>query len=452
MKKSVALLLILAMAFSIVACSSSSTSGTSSDNTASVSTSAPVSASPNSGKKVEIVWWQTNSGPADKYQPVSEELVAKYNETNKMNTHVTIQHIGDDNYQVLLTAVAAGTAPDAAVGFSPQPMQYGLIGKGLDLTPIYKEWVSEGNPIINDIKKEYWDFYTAPDGKLYGIPYRYDPRVITYRKDMFEKAGITRMPTTWDEFIEVCRTLKKAYPDKIPFGIAGGSFMAIHACIGFGANNGTGWVDKDLKPNMTSKEWIEMLEFFGKLRTEGLISAGSASYASADLQKLYTAGECCMVYLGTPTYIKGTELEDKSGIMGPLQGPSGQKPQTYAWITGSHGLSQTKHPEETRAWLKWWSENTLDLFTRGANTSLPIRTSHQQNSLITSDRLRSEAIACVQVGCVSNAYPVPGLYLEFAQIEGEGIPGEALREVMEGATNYAEIAEKYNKKLEAVFK
>ncbi len=198
MKKLVVLLLILTMTFSIAACTSSSTSGTPPASTTSGSSSAPAttasetssaSVSSNSKEKIEIRWWQTNSGPADKYQPVSEVLIAKYNETNKMNTHVTIEHIGEDNYQVLLTAVAAGTAPDAAVGFSPQPMQYGLIGQGLDLTPIYNEWKAEGNPIISDIKKDYWDFYTAPDGKLYGIPYGLITRVITYRKDLFEQAG-----------------------------------------------------------------------------------------------------------------------------------------------------------------------------------------------------------------------------------------------------------------------
>jgi multiple sugar transport system substrate-binding protein len=405
-----------------------------------------------SAAKVDLTWWQTSSGPAEYYQPAARALVDKFNETNSKNINVTIEFIGDNNYEMMLTAVSSGNAPDAAVGWSPQPMQYGLIGEGLPLNSIYNEWKAEGNPIIDDILKEYWDFYTAPDGNLYGIPYRYDPRVITYRKDMFQQAGIAKMPVTWDEFIDVCRQLKRTFPDKVPFIVAGGSFMGIHACIGFGANNGTGWVSGDLKPNMTSKEWIEMLEFFGKLRQEGLISAGSAAYLNSDIQKMFTAGEGAMIYEGTPTFIRDTDLENKCGIMPPLRGPSGSRQQTYAWITGSHALKQTKHPDETRAWLKWWSENTLSLFTEGRNISMPIRKSHQANPIITSDWMRAAMLDCSAIGCVTNSYPVSNLYLEFAQIEGEGIPANALRRVMEGDTNYAGIAATWNERLAAVFK
>jgi multiple sugar transport system substrate-binding protein len=405
------------------------------------------------GKKVELVWWNTTDGPAEEYQSAVEKLVNQYNETNTMNTHVTVEHIGDNAYEMLLTAVSSGNAPDAAVSWSPHPMMFGLSGEGLALNSIVDAWKAEGSPIINDVDQAMWDFNTAPDGTIYGLPYRYDPRIMTYRKDWFEKAGITTMPKTWDDFLNVLRQLKKTFPDKVPLLIAGGQYMAIHAVIGFGANNNVGWFDENMKPAMTSKNWIEMLEFFGIMRAEGLISEGSAGYVNNDLERMYLAGEGAILYLAVPIFVRGTELEEVSGIMPPLQGWSGDKQQTYAWVTGAFGLKQTEHPEESKAWLKWWFENNIIMWTEGACSNLPIRKSYQQNAAIQRDRFLKETVDSISYGCVTNTYPVPYMYLEFGQIEGEGIPGNALREVMGGASkNYAEIAKRYQDAMMAVLK
>jgi multiple sugar transport system substrate-binding protein len=137
--------------------------------------------------------------------------------------------------------------------------------------------------------------------------------------------------------------------------------------------------------------------------------------------------------------------------MPPLQGWSGTKQQAYAWVNGSFGLKQTDHPEETKAWLKWWTENNYILWSEGGISNLPMRKSYQQNLASQGDRFIKETVDAVSYGCMTNAYKVPYMYLEFAQIEGEGIPGNALREVMAGATNYTEIAQKWQDTMMAVF-
>ncbi|GHT92941.1 sugar ABC transporter substrate-binding protein [Spirochaetia bacterium] len=404
------------------------------------------------GQKVELTWWATTSGPAELYQPAAEKLVRQYNETNTKNTHVTIEHIGNNAYEMLLTGIASGNAPDAMVSWSPHPMLLGLSGEGLPLNSIIDEWKAEGGAMINDVDQVMWDFNTAPDGTVYGLPYRYDPRIMTYRTDWFQQAGITTMPKTWNEFLDVLRKLKKTFPDKVPLIVGGGQYNAIHAIIGFGANNNTGWFDENMKPAMTSKAWIEMLEFFGTMYKEGLISEGSAAYTGDDMDKMYLAGEGAIMYRGVPSVVRGTELEAVSSIMPPLQGPSGTQQQTYAWVNGAFGIKSTKHPEETKAWLKWWTENNILMWTEGGCSNLPMRKSYQQTAAIQNDRFLKETVDAIAYGCVTNTYKVPYMYLEFGQIEGEGIPGNALREVMAGATNYAEIAKKYEDAMVAAIK
>jgi multiple sugar transport system substrate-binding protein len=51
---------------------------------------------------------------------------------------------------------------------------------------------------------------SSVDGKQYGVPYAYYAWGFYYRKDLFEKAGITETPTTWEEFKEVGAKLNAA--------------------------------------------------------------------------------------------------------------------------------------------------------------------------------------------------------------------------------------------------
>lgn len=51
---------------------------------------------------------------------------------------------------------------------------------------------------------------SSVDGKQYGVPYAYYAWGFYYRKDLFEKAGITETPKTWEEFKEIGAKLNAA--------------------------------------------------------------------------------------------------------------------------------------------------------------------------------------------------------------------------------------------------
>jgi N,N'-diacetylchitobiose transport system substrate-binding protein len=54
------------------------------------------------------------------------------------------------------------------------------------------------------------------DGKTYAVPYYAGSKYIFYRKDLFEKAGLS-VPTTMDEFVQDAIALKKANPQPANF-------------------------------------------------------------------------------------------------------------------------------------------------------------------------------------------------------------------------------------------
>ncbi|MCW2766807.1 MAG: hypothetical protein JWO11_2766 [Nocardioides sp.] len=54
------------------------------------------------------------------------------------------------------------------------------------------------------------------DGKTYAVPYYAGSKYVFYRKDLFEKAGLS-VPTTMDEFVQTAIALKQANPSPASF-------------------------------------------------------------------------------------------------------------------------------------------------------------------------------------------------------------------------------------------
>lgn len=59
---------------------------------------------------------------------------------------------------------------------------------------------------------------SSVDGKQYGVPYAYYAWGFYYRKDLFDKAGITETPNTWEEFKAVGEQLKSAEITPVTIG------------------------------------------------------------------------------------------------------------------------------------------------------------------------------------------------------------------------------------------
>ncbi|MDP9285071.1 MAG: extracellular solute-binding protein, partial [Actinomycetota bacterium] len=76
-------------------------------------------------------------------------------------------------------------------------------------------------------------------GKLYGVPYYAGSRVVTYRTDLFKKAGITRLPATTAEYIADAKKLlaKNSQKGFSPVYIAGEDW---YVALGFVFDYGGG--------------------------------------------------------------------------------------------------------------------------------------------------------------------------------------------------------------------
>lgn len=112
------------------------------------------------------------------------------------------------------------------------------------------------------------------DDQRYGIPIGTDGRVLFYRTDVFEQAGLDRdwQPSSWDEIIDTARTIKQEMPDVTPLQINAGTSMGeattlqgfVPILLGTGA---------ELYDDMwlgDSPQLREALGFFDTVYSEGL--------------------------------------------------------------------------------------------------------------------------------------------------------------------------------------
>ncbi|MBC8532773.1 ABC transporter substrate-binding protein [Yeguia hominis] len=396
-----------------------------------------------------ITYWEMLWGPAESHEAATKKVVDQFNAENEYGITVDVQMIPwEGYYQTFLTAVTSGAAPDVATGATPQPIQYAVMGESLDLDPIMEQWKAEGSSVLTEISDDLWEFFQY-EGKQYGIAFGLDPKTINYRTDYFEEAGITELPTTWDEFADTLRTIKETFPDKIPMAFACQDSTCNHIMSVFLASNETGFVTADLKPNFSSKEGLEVLNFFKLLYDEELASRGAPGYADADVQKLYMSGECVIWGGAAPNIVDGTELAKVTGILPPLTGPSAKKGEYIVCPNGIMGFAQSENPDAARAFIKWWTENNLIVFTEGKQGNFPARSSYYSDSYYTENQLKVD----IYNNCVSSAfsmiYPVATLYPQFSQLEGEQTYGSPAREIMTGEDPVA-VAEKYDAEIQKV--
>src|SRR5581483_7704494 len=106
-----------------------------------------------------------------------------------------------DHLQKLDAALAGGTAPDVVEMGNTEMTKYMAAGAFADLTGSKSKFANSGSWLKGLASSATYR------GKLFGVPYYAGSRVVTYRTDLFKKAGITKLPTSLAELTADARKL-----------------------------------------------------------------------------------------------------------------------------------------------------------------------------------------------------------------------------------------------------
>ena len=134
---------------------------------------------------------------------VDNELVKNFGEANPEVevVHSIVAH--EDFKQAIRAYLTASTPPDVMTWFAGNRTRF-FIDKGL-VMDISELWEREG---WNQSYPKGFRALSTVNGKQYFVPTSYYWWAIYYRKSIFDKYGL-EPPKTWDEFMEICATLKQ---------------------------------------------------------------------------------------------------------------------------------------------------------------------------------------------------------------------------------------------------
>ena len=193
--------------------SGSTASSTASTGASGTSTAAATSGSSSakvSGKKVTITWWHIQT--TNPLKTAFATIAADYEKLHP-NVSIEITPLANEDFKAkLATAMQAGSPPDIFHSWGGQILdQYGQAGLTKDLTGDLKgAWGASFSPASLGM--------TSTGGKNYAAPWQLSGVGIWYNKALFQKAGITAVPSTWDEFMAAVAKLKAAGITPIALG------------------------------------------------------------------------------------------------------------------------------------------------------------------------------------------------------------------------------------------
>ncbi len=195
-KRIVSLMVVLSITMAIfTACGKSEVSQ---------STNSTSNSSTGSTEKVVITFpsiWVGTDGKAK----VFGEMVNSFNKENESKIEVKIEEYTDyDAYEDKIRAmISTGNAPDIFTFKSAADLQlYSESGKLMDLTSHLadKDW---SDKFAEGVIKA-----AQHNGKNFALPYENAVIAIMFNKKLLNNAGITNVPTTYEELWKVCEALK----------------------------------------------------------------------------------------------------------------------------------------------------------------------------------------------------------------------------------------------------
>ena len=150
----------------------------------------------------ELMFWSWRVEDKAFYEAIAKEYKAMSGDDVKFSAYKNTEYPA-----VLSAALAAGGGPDII-----HTRAYGGLAALADadyLLPVNKSNVPNLAPFGEGVMLGAMGRKPPHDKNTYGVPFATQALGIFYNKQVLAKAGITTLPKTWDEFKNICKTLKE---------------------------------------------------------------------------------------------------------------------------------------------------------------------------------------------------------------------------------------------------
>uniref|UniRef100_S0DET4 Uncharacterized protein n=1 Tax=termite gut metagenome TaxID=433724 RepID=S0DET4_9ZZZZ len=384
------------------------------------------------GKEIDI--WICQWG-SEKYEDAIKGIAdsATAANINGQGYKVNAKMISWDGfYETYVTAYTSNTGPAIASEANTAPILYHLQDAGCDLMPIYDAWVEEGNPIIETIPQEYFDFFTV-DGQLIGMPFGCDTPGVIYNKELLADIGVDAAPTSWEEILDACAKLKEKYPDRLGFVFPADTPAA--------ASNFGGWFLRQHSSTYKSLEYTGnlmgersqlALENFKALVDNEYITEAVLTYTTDDVHRVFLNDDALFAVTGMPTWVAEGGVE-KYGFLEPLT-IEGEQGYTQVAVNAFY-IYSGENDEDAKAVLKWWMENNYEQWSVGEDFNIPARADYCDQLYVNNPLNSAFYDATIGYGRISmDSAPFDTQDETASEFDNTAVMGDVLTALLNGST------------------
>lgn len=239
----------------------------------------------------EIQWWHAMGGALnDKVN----EIANKFNESQ---SDYKVVPTNKGNYTETMTAAIAAFRAKK----QPHVVQVFEVGTASMMAakgavyPVHELMADSGEKFdINAYLPAVASYYTTTDGKLLSMPFNSSTPVLWYNKDALDKAGVNKVPATWNEMFDAAKKLKAA-GQKCAFSFGWQSWVMIENMsawhnmpIGTKEN---GFAGTDTEFTFNNAKIANLLQRVADSSKDGAFKYGGRRGESLPM---FTNGECAM--------------------------------------------------------------------------------------------------------------------------------------------------------------
>lgn len=240
------------------------------------------------------------------------------------------------------SAAAARTLPDVSIALADVAVEMWEAGVTQSLEPLLDSF--GGSDFF--VSESLLDGFHRYDGNLISLPYYAHTRLLLYRKDILDAAGLTA-PSTWDEYLEVITALNNP-PDT--YGMIQmwsptdwGATIYLHL---FMRSVGADFFDADGNVIFNSPETVAAVEQLVAMYEAGSPEGAFDLALHSNMYDLFTSGKTAMVF---DTLFVASSLKNdrpdlyEAGALGVAAPPEQDQ---IGWFTDVIGIVKMKGPNE----------------------------------------------------------------------------------------------------------
>ncbi len=315
----------------------------------------------------ETITMMMNGTESDSQVQGYKDIIQKFNETNDLGVTIECTYYANSDYKTALSTMMAADSEPGII-FTWELGYLGNYVNGGKILPLDSYLDDEWKGTFNDGVLDLLSY----DGQVYGIPTQQCVGLMYYNKQMFADNGL-EVPTTYEEFLNCCETLKAAGITPISLASTAADAWLVSQYIQETSNGIGGYELFDSLVQGTGAwndpAFVEAATMFQNEVNNGYYEDGFTGVSGDEARQFFQMGMTAMYYNGSweVSTLSDPAATDEAANIGCFVVPK-QKAEnqgvTLGSVDTSFALTQNcENPDAAIEFLKFWTneENATTL-------------------------------------------------------------------------------------------